>query len=151
MDENNYYQDNTGSINNSSPQNNTGSINSSAPQNNTGLINNSVPQSNYYQDYTANMPYHAPTQEGPNEYTNGLQITSLVLGIASILVCCCLGMGVIFAIPGLVCAIIGNTRSKSGVGIAGLICSIVGIVFNAFILLIFIMDLIMSIDSGTFI
>lgn len=132
MDEKNYYQDNTRAINNSLPQNNTGSV------------NNSVPQNSYYQDYTANMPYQAPMQEGPIEYTNGLQITSLVLGIASILVCCCLGMGVIFAIPGLVCAVIGNTRSKSGIGIAGLICSIVGIVFNAFILLIFIMDLIIS-------
>ncbi|MCH5340980.1 MAG: DUF4190 domain-containing protein [Acetatifactor sp.] len=139
MDERNYYQDNTGSINNS------------APQDNAGLINNSVPQNNYYQDYTANMPYQVATQEGPNEYTNGLHIASLVLGIASILVCCCLGMGVIFAIPGLVCAIIGNSRSKSGIGIAGLICSIIGIVFNAFILLIFIMDLIMSINSDTYI
>lgn len=133
MDENNYYQDNTGSIINS------------APRENTVSLNNSVSQNNYYQDYTANMSYHVPTQEVTNEYTNGLQITSLVLGIASLLVCCCLGMGVIFAIPGLVCAIIGNTRSKSGIGIAGLICSIVGIVFNALILLIFIMDLIMSI------
>lgn len=132
MDENNYYQDNTGSINSSMSQNNMGSINSS------------VPQKNYYQDYTANIPYQAPPQEGTNAYTNGLQITGLVLGIASILVCCCLGMGLFFAIPGLVCSIIGNTRSKSGIGIAGLVCSIVGIVFNSFILLIFIMDLIMS-------
>lgn len=132
MDENNYYQDNTGFINNSVPENNTGSI------------NNSVPQKNYYQDYTANIPYQTPIQEGPIEYTNGLQITSLVLGIVSILVCCCLGMGLILAIPGLVCAIIGNTRSKSGIGIAGLICSIVGIIFNSLVLFIFIMNLIMS-------
>lgn len=134
MDDNNYYQDNTESIKNSVSQTNTGSI------------NNSVPQTNYYQDYTANMPYQVPTQEGTNEYTNGLQITSLVLGIASILVCCCLGMGVMLAIPGLICAIIGNNRSKSGIGIAGLVCSIIGIIFNSFILLIFIMDLIMSLS-----
>lgn len=132
MDENNYYQDNTGSINNSVLENNTGSI------------NNSVSQKNYYQDYTASIPYQTQTQEGPIEYTNGLHIASLVLGIASILVCCCLGMGLIFAIPGLICAIIGNTRSKSGIGIAGIICSIVGIIFNSFILLIFIMNLMMS-------
>lgn len=134
MDEKNYYQDNTGFINNS------------APQDNTGSLNNSVSQNNYYQDYTANMPYRVPTQEGPIEYTNGLQITGLVLGIASILVCCCWGMGVIFAIPGLVCAVIGNIRSKSDIGIAGLICSIIGIIFNSFMLLIFIMNLIMSIS-----
>lgn len=134
MDENNYYQDNTGSIN------------YSAPQDNTVSLKNSVSQNNYYQDYTANMPYQVPHQEGPMEYTNGLQITSLVLGIASNLVCCCLGMGLIFAIPGLICAIIGNNRSKSGIGIAGLICSIVGIVFNFFILLIYIMNLMMSIS-----
>lgn len=132
MDENNFYQDNTGFINNSVSQNNTESL------------NKSVPQNNYYQDYTANMTYQAPMQEGLQEYTNGLQIASLVLGILSLMVCCCLGMGVIFAIPGLVCAIIGNTKSKSGIGIAGLICSIIGIVFNALILLIFIMDLILS-------
>ena len=110
MDENNYYQDNT------------------------GTTNSSVPQNNYYQDYTANMPYQAPMPEGPEEYTNGFQITSLVLGIASILVCCCFGMGLLFAVPGLICAIIGNNKSKSGIGIAGLVCSIVGIIFNLLML-----------------
>lgn len=120
MDENNYYQDNTGAIKNSVPQNNS--------------------QNNYYQDYTANMPYQAPVSEGRKEYTNGLQIASLVLGILSIVVCCCLGMGLILSIPGLICAIIGNIKSKSGIGIAGLVCSIIGIIFNLTILTIFIMS-----------
>lgn len=121
MEENNYYQDHT------------------------EARNNSVSQNNYYQDYTANMPYQAPMPEGPEEYTNGLQITSLVLGIASILVCCCWGAGFIFAIPGLICAIIGNNRSKSGIGIAGLICSIVGIILNAVTLFLIIWGVIISV------
>lgn len=99
---------------------------------------NSAPQYSHYQDYTANVPYQGTPQQRKEEMTNGIQVTSLVFGILSIVTMCCYfspgaifgPVGLIFGIVGLICAIVGNRRSKSGVGIAGLVCSIVGLIFN---------------------
>lgn len=86
-----------------------------------------------YQDYT-NVQYQAPynyDSEGTDK-ANGMQIASLVLGILGIPACCCYGVpGVLFGIIGLILAIIGNKRSRSkGIGIAGLVCSIIAIVLG---------------------
>ncbi len=82
-----------------------------------------------YQDYTANVPYQAPQDNQGSNGTNGLQIAGLVCGILGICTSCCYGIpGIILGIAGLICAIIGNNRGKSGVGIAGLVCSIISIV-----------------------
>lgn len=86
-----------------------------------------------YQDYT-NMQYQAPydyASEGSDK-ANGMQIASLVLGIIGIPACCCYGVpGVLFGIIGLILAIVGNKRSRNkGIGIAGLVCSIIAIVFG---------------------
>lgn len=45
----------------------------------------------------------------PQPKTNGLAITSLVLGILAVVIC---GVGVVFAIPGLICGIMGMNRVK---------------------------------------
>lgn len=89
------------------------------------------PYSNYqdntssYTAYQPVMPPTVPQSQGPN----GLQIAGLVLGIISIVACCCYGVaGIVFGIAGLVCSIMGNKENKHGVGTAGLICSIIGIV-----------------------
>ena len=89
-----------------------------------------------YQDYT-NMQYQAPydyASEGSDK-ANGMQIASLVLGIIGIPACCCYGVpGVLFGIIGLILAIVGNKRSRNkGIGIAGLVCSIIAIVFGAIV------------------
>ena len=65
---------------------------------------------NMYQDNT-NMTYQAPVQDNTPVKANGLQITSLVLGICSI-----------------VFAIMGNKNGKHGIGTAGFVCSIIGLV-----------------------
>lgn len=95
----------------------------------------------YYQDntnrYTGNM-YTDPVVENNSETTPGLAIAALVMGIISIVLTCCCGGGIIFGIAGLIMAIIANKQSKSGVGTAGLICSIVGIVFNVFSMIYYI-------------
>lgn len=99
---------------------------------NNGNQNNSAPQNGYYQGYPANTYYQGTPQQRKEERTNGLQITGLVFGIISILTVCCYGIpGLIFGFVGLTCSIVGNRGSKSGVGIAGLVCSILGLVFNA--------------------
>lgn len=97
--------------------------------------NNQVPnqqpnnQYNNYQDNTANnMYYQAPPNNGVENKANGKQIAGLVFGILAICTSCCYGVpGVIFGIVGLVLSILGNKESKHGVGIAGLVCSIIGL------------------------
>lgn len=90
-------------------------------------------QENNYQDYTANASqYQAPVDNRDSSGTNGCQIASLVLGILGIPACCCYGVpGVIFGLIGLILAFIGNSKNKgSGVGIAGLVCSIIALLFG---------------------
>lgn len=114
MDGNNFYNnDNNAGQNNGSGQ--------------PGSQNN-----NYYQDNTAGANYYQPpVSDGKESGTNGLQIAGLVCGILGICSSCCYGVpGLIFGIIGLICALLGNKRSKSGVGVAGLICSIVGLIFG---------------------
>lgn len=87
---------------------------------------------NYYQDYTAStQQYQAPPQQTRPEGANGFQIASLILGILGILGCCCYGVvGLLFGIIGLILALIGNKRNRSGIGIGGLVCSIIAILFG---------------------
>lgn len=68
---------------------------------------------------------------------SGFGIASLVLGIVSILLAC-VGIGIFPAILGIIFAIIGLVVKdrKRGTAIAGLICSIVGVVFFLFAFLI---------------
>ncbi|MDE6759638.1 MAG: DUF4190 domain-containing protein [Lachnospiraceae bacterium] len=69
---------------------------------------------------------------GEKKESKALEICSLVFGILSIVCCCCYG---IFGIVGLVLSIVAlATGKKSGLSIAGLICSIVGIVFTIILL-----------------
>lgn len=94
-----------------------------------------------YQDYT-NVQYQAPYDynSGRSDRANGMQIASLVLGIFGIVTCCCWGLpGIVLGVIGLILAIVGNKKSNSkGIGIAGLVCSIIAIVFGTLALIYFI-------------
>lgn len=73
--------------------------------------------------------YHAVQEQ---KESKALEICSLVFGILSIVCCCCYG---VFGIVGLILSIVAlATGKKSGFSIAGLICSIVGIVLTIIIL-----------------
>lgn len=65
---------------------------------------------------------------------NALAYVSLVMGILSILLSCCYGIGIVFGIAGLICAIISRRKGGAGVALAGLICSIVGMVFSVLVI-----------------
>lgn len=86
---------------------------------------------NYYQDYT-NTQYQAPYGQGEPDRTNGMQIAGLVLGILGIPACCCYGVpGILFGVLGLIFSIVGNRKTrKRGIGIAGIVCSVIAIVFG---------------------
>lgn len=94
----------------------------------------------YYQDNTAGYTTYQPTMPSTvpqqPQSANGLQITGFVLGIFSIVICCCPFGGIVFAIAGLVCSIVGNQENKHGLGMAGLICSIIGIVLGVLMILL---------------
>ena len=72
-----------------------------------------------------------------NKAKHGYAVASLVLGIVSVVLCCCTWVGIICGIVGLVLAVVakkaGNTESICK---AGLILSIIGIVLSV-VLLIF--------------
>lgn len=88
-------------------------------------------QQSNYQDYT-NVQYQAPPENDGPSGPNGCQIASLVLGIIGIPACCCYGVpGIFFGIIGMILAIVGNGKNKgSGVGIGGLVCSILALLFG---------------------
>ncbi len=68
-----------------------------------------------------------PEQKGGN----GLGVTSMVLGIISVVLCCCGSyVTLIIAIAGLACGIIALTKRSSGYAIAGVITSAIGLIFG---------------------
>lgn len=101
--------------------------------------------SNYYQDNTQVPPvspqpvYTQPVQMQPQKQTNVLAGVGLGLGIASILFCCCYGVvGLVFGIAGIICSALSKKKGKSGVGTAGLICSIIGTILSVLVLILFV-------------
>lgn len=78
--------------------------------------NNQVPQ--YYQQPEPTWNNDAPNVEGGK----GFAITSLVLGILSV-ICCQM-----FSIPAIIFYIVARVKgNRSGLGIAGLVCGILGL------------------------
>jgi len=67
---------------------------------------------------------------------SALSIISLVMGILSITLGCCTGLGIFFAIAGLVCGIIAKTRKEGGLATAGIVCSVIGIVIPVILIVL---------------
>jgi len=126
------YQDNTSSYSYQSSTDTSSYSYQSDNNTNSGSYN--------YQDNT-NQYYSATTYTDNSETqsagTPGLAIASLIMGIISIVFCCCWGAGIVFAVPGIFMARSANKKNKTGVGTAGMVCSIIGTVLNACMLLYF--------------
>lgn len=77
-----------------------------------------------------NNNYQQPTPPEPKK-NDTLAIVSLILGIAAIVMGCCITyLGIALGIGGIVCSVMSKNKSgKSGLGTAGMVCSIIGIVF----------------------
>lgn len=118
----------------------------------TGGDSNNSQSGNYYQDYTANMQqYQAPPQNDGPRGANGLQVAGLVLGIIGIPASCCYGIGLVFGIIGLILSLVGNKRNKgSGVGIGGLVCSIIAVVIGMIMAIYYVYFFVVLMNSGTF-
>ncbi|WP_302161097.1 DUF4190 domain-containing protein [uncultured Ruminococcus sp.] len=94
------------------------------------------------------QPYYPQPQ--PNK-TDGKAVVSLILGILSISTSCSYGFGLIFGIPGLLLAMLSrkstqqqqpygtpNSGNSAGLATAGMICSVIGTVLSAIMLIILI-------------
>lgn len=74
------------------------------------------------------------SQPAPQKGTNVKAILALVFGILSILTCCCYGVvSIILGIVGIVMAVLAKKENMGqfpGMAIAGLVCSIIGILLG---------------------
>lgn len=146
MDEQNYSPQpySAGDTGGEGPQSNGQTYTQQAPYAaDQGMTQTGTQQTSYAQSQTAGQGYG---QQGPvyvepaQAYTGEVQpqkddtpvqsIVGLVLGILSIMIGCCYGVGALFGIPGIILSVIGNKKKKTGVGTAGLITSIIGLVLS---------------------
>ena len=136
--------------NTSATQNTTAETNAAPDFSAYDIRNNNIPNSNtanqqqpnfsgqFQQQSTANpSPYNynntysTPNTPLTNNNSNGFGIASLILGICSIAICCCYGVGAIPAIIGLILGILQNKKNANGIATAGIILGIIGILLNA--------------------
>lgn len=113
---------------------------------NNEALDNSVnlskePENNMSQEVNDNQfnggnSFNYTPQPNVNEPNpgHGLAIASLVLGIISIVSCCCVYLSVVAGVVGVVLAILSKNKSKDnkfeGLAMAGLVCSIIGVVIS---------------------
>lgn len=132
----------------SATQNTTAETNAAPNFSAYDIRNNNIPNSNTanqqqpnfsgqsYQQPTANpSPYnYNNTYSTPNtpltNNNNSMGIASLILGICSIAICCCYGVGAIPAIIGLILGILQNKKNANGIATAGIVLGIIGILLN---------------------
>ncbi len=89
------------------------------------------------QNYNEFNTYESQTVQEPVKQTNGLAIASLIVSIISLLGCCCSGLiGIIAGIAGLILGIMANKNGKSGMATAGIVISIISIVFGVAFMII---------------
>lgn len=94
-------------------------------QPNTASQQTTTEQPSYNYNYTP-----APNTPLTNNNSNGMGIASLILGICSIAICCCYGVGAIPAIIGLILGILQNKKNANGIATAGIVLGIIGILLN---------------------
>lgn len=79
-------------------------------------------------------------QNFPNTYgadynkkpVNGFAIASMVIGILSLVLCCCSEyIGLVLGILAIIFAVIAKKQSPSGMATAGLVCGIIALVLSA--------------------
>ncbi len=96
---------------------------------------------NSYQDtpVTQNyQQYQTTTAATTNQPTDAKAVVALVMGILSIVGCCCYGLGIIPAIVGLILSILSKKKAPSGIATAALVCSIIGLVLSVIAIIYFV-------------
>lgn len=81
-----------------------------------------------------NLQNNGMNQPGKSD---GMGIASLVLGIVSIVMSCCITyVGLICGVVGIILAIMSNKKGKNNMATAGLVCSIIGIVLAIILIIV---------------
>ena len=115
--------------NNTYPQDNAYSQNNTYSQDNAYSQNNTYSQGSYSTPNYASQSsyYQQPVQNKP---ISALAVTSLVLGILSLTLCCCIGWlpGIIGAILGIVA--IAKDQGGKGLAVGGVITSVLGLIIG---------------------
>lgn len=86
-------------------------------------------------DYTQQGTVYVESVQPQKDDTPAQSIIGLILGIASITLGCCYGIGALAGIPGIILSIIGNKNKKTGIGTAGLVTSIIGVVISVIMII----------------
>ena len=92
-----------------------------------GEISSTYSNNNYNQ-------YNAPYKKG-----KGLAIASMVLGIVSLTIGCCSGIGFICALLGFIFGIIAQKKNRCGMAVAGIITSVFGMLWGLIIILLMVL------------
>ena len=93
-----------------------------------GEISSTYSNNNYNQ-------YNAPYKKG-----KGLAIASMVLGIVSLTIGCCSGIGFICALLGFIFGIIAQKKNRCGMAVAGIITSVFGMLWGLIIILLMVLQ-----------
>lgn len=91
------------------------------------------------QDNQMNMDDLSTYQQPLKNKQNNMALASLIMGIIGIVTSCCCFGGLIFGSLGIVFALLSKTQDRfEGNALAGLITSIIGLVFTAIVFILFV-------------
>ena len=115
-------------------------VNAQAYANQGFFENQPAPQGDFGYQPNANGGFApemmgAPQQNGRGKFF-GLGVTSMILGIISILFCCCEGIFIVSAVTAIVFAGIRMSKKPDGFAVAGLVTGIIGLILNTLFLLL---------------
>ena len=98
----------------------------------------------YTETFAGDVPVFEETAAPEEKKLIGLSIASMVLGILSILCCLVWYVGGFFAIVGLILGIVAKTKKCAGKGmaLAGIICSVLGLLIAAVTLVVVIIGVV---------
>lgn len=92
---------------------------------------------NQYQSPYQSQPQYQTQYQKPAEENNSMATSSLVMGILSLVSCCCSWLGIVFGVLGIIFAIISkgdgtmSSRAKTGLILSG-----VGVAFNILLIIL---------------
>ncbi len=90
------------------------------------------------QDNQINLDDLSTYQQPLKNKQNNMALASLIMGIIGIVTSCCCFGGLIFGSLGIVFALLSKTQDRfEGNALAGLITSIIGLVFTAIVFILF--------------
>lgn len=110
---------------------------------NTNYYDTKSDPTNYQNPYRQEQVVSPEAKRENQNETPAVSITSLVLGVVALLVCCFTpGLSIILSIAGLITGIIGLIKSNKGnyagkgLAIGGIICSAIGIILGIIVFIV---------------